>query len=170
MTLITTFCYSQNAEENEIFKKINDHEISNGGIFIRCEKSKTYFDSIDFKEQTGLKVPDNILDELTEASNLNNDGNWNPELIKNLNEKYTSDFIIKDKCLTLKDAERLFKKTGKRQSVVSISQPIFDLKFEHCIILVSYLKFTGSAYGHKYFLKKVYGIWTIIIVYETWMT
>jgi len=170
LILISTLGYAQNETEIEVFRKIIDNEISNAGIFIRCEKPKTFFNSIEFKEQTGILLPENILEELTQSSNLNYDGKWNAKIIKDLNQKYSSDIIKKDKCLTLKDSERLYKKTGKRQSIVLISQPIFDSKFEYCIVSVSYLKFTGSAYGQKYLLKKVNGIWTIVIEYENWLS
>ena len=137
-------------------------------IYLRCEKMKTFFDQNSFKEQTGLKVPENILEEIEKNALESNAGIWNPELIKELN--YGSDFVKNEKCLTLKDADKLFNKSEERLSVILLSQPIFDSKFEHCVISISYLRFTGSAYGHTYFLKKVYGIWTVIVEYEPWMT
>ena len=179
LLLISTLSYSQNNSEFDIFKKIIDYEIGQGSsyIYLRCEKTKTFFDQNSLKEQTGLKVPKTILEEIKKNALKSNAGIWNPDLIKELN--YGSDFInnekcltLKDaeKCLTLKDAEKLFNKSGKKLSVILLSQPIFDSKFEHCVISISYLTFTGSAYGHTYFLKKVYGIWTIIVEYEPWMS
>ena len=162
--------YSQNNLEFEIFKKIIDYEIGQGtsNIYLRCEKIKTFFDLNNFKEQTELKVPENILEEIEKNALKSIDGIWNSELLNELN--YGSDFVKNETCLTLKDAEKLFKKSGTSQSVILLSQPIFDSKFEHCVISISYLKFTGSAYGHTFFLKKVYGIWTVIVEYEPWMT
>ena len=170
LIIISTLSYSQNNSEFDIFKKIIEYEIGQGNshIYLRCEKIKTFFDQNSFKEQTRIKVPENILEEIEKNALESIDGIWNSELINNLN--YGSDFIKNEKCLTLKDAEKLFNKSGKRQSVILLSQPIFDSKFEHCVISISYLRFTGSAYGHTYFLKKVYGIWTVIVEYEPWMT
>ena len=160
--------YSQDNSESEVFRKIIDHEIINGGFYIQCDKPKTFFDIKDFKEQTGLKAPLNILKEIERNTENSNDGIWKSELLSDLN--YGSDYINSKECLTKEDAEKLFEQTKKRQSIISISEPIFDKNFENCIISVTYWKFKGSAYGHSFFLKKVYGIWTVIIIYDTWLT
>ena len=153
-----------------MFKKIIDYEIGKGGrgMYVQCEKPNTVFDAKVFKVETGLNVPENILTEIELNESKSRIGIWNAELINELN--YGEDFIKSQKCLTKNDAEQLFTKTKKRQNIISISEPIFDNNYENCVVSVSYLKFTGSAYGKKYFLKKVYGIWTVIIEYEIWMT
>jgi hypothetical protein len=170
LILISTLSYSQNSSESDIFKKIFDYEIGKGilGIYIQCEKPKTSFDLNGFKEDTGLEVPENILKEIEINATKSSSGIWNSELINEL--KYGSDFIKSKKCLTKKGAELIFKKTNKRQTIVSISEPIFDNNYKNCVVSVTYWKFTGSAYGHKYFFKKVYGVWTVIVEYEIWMT
>ena len=170
LLLITTLGYSQNISESDVFKKIIDYEIGKGvrGIYVQCEKPKTSFDAEDFKAVTGLNVPENILKEIELNESKSKIGILNSELIIALN--FGEDFIKSKKCLIKKDAEQLFKKTKKRQNIISISEPIFDNNYENCVVSVSYLKFTGSAYGKKYFLKKVYGIWTVIVEYEIWMT
>ena len=170
LILISTLSYSQNSSEFDVFKKIIDHEIGKGtlGIYIQCEKPKTFFDYKDFKEQTRLEVHENIIKEIEKNGTKSSGGIWDSELINELN--YNSDFIKEKKCLTKNDAEQIFEITKKRQNIVSISEPVFDNNFENCVVSVRYWKFTGSAYGHKYFLKKVYGIWTVIVEYEMWMT
>jgi len=170
LVLISTLSYSQISSESDIFKKIINYEIEKGilGIYIQCQKPKTSFDLKDFKEQTELQVPDNILKEIETNATKSNTGIWNAELIDNLNYEYGH--INSKKCLTKKDAELLFEQTGKRQSIISISEPIFDKSRENCIVNVDYWKFKGSHYGHSYFLKKVYGIWTIVITYNNYMT
>ncbi len=172
LIFISTISYAQNIEEKEaeIFEKIVTHEFQYGGIYIGCNKSKTYFDSDELTKQSGLEVPENILEELTKSSELSEKGTWNPELIKRNRKKYSTEYIKKGKCLSLKDSERLFERTKKRQTIVSISQPIFDSEFKNCIVSVSYLKYKGSAHGNKYFLKKVYGKWIIIDTYDIWLT
>ncbi|HSD08152.1 hypothetical protein [Flavobacterium sp.] len=72
--------------------------------------------------------------------------------------------------MTKKDAEEIFIKTKKKQNIISISAPIFDNNYENCVVSVSYLKFTNSSSGSTFFLKKVYGVWTVIAVYGIWMT
>lgn len=168
LILISTLGYSQSKPEFEVFREVIGREISSGGLYIQCAKPKTFFDPRDFTNQTGLDVPSNILIEIEKNTNESNDGFWKSKLINEL--KYGSDFIKSKKCLSHKDVERLLKKTGERQSVVSISEPIFDINYENCVVSVTYWKYTGSAYGYSYFLKKVYGVWTIIITYEPWIT
>ncbi|MCK0126984.1 hypothetical protein MWU76_21530 [Gelidibacter sp. F2691] len=170
LILIATLSYSQNNSESDVFKKIIDYEIAKGGreMYVQCEKPKTSFDAKDFKVETGLNVPENVLKEIELNESKSRIGIWNSELISELN--YNEDFIKSKECLTKEDAEQLFKKTKKRQNIISIGEPVFDNNYENCVVSVSYLKFTGSAYGKKYFLKKVYGIWTVIVEYKIWMT
>jgi len=172
LILISTLSFSQNIEEKEaeIFEKIVTHEFQYGGIYLGCTKSKTYFDSAKLTKQSGLEIPENILQELTKSSELSKEGTWNPEIIKRNHKKYTTEYIKKGKCLSGKDSKRLFDKTKERQSIVLISQPIFDSEFENCIVSVTYLKYTSSLHGHKYFLKKIYGKWIIVDTYDLWLT
>ncbi|SDB51211.1 hypothetical protein SAMN03097699_1820 [Flavobacteriaceae bacterium MAR_2010_188] len=170
LILISTLSYSQNSSEFDVFKKIIDHEIGKGtlGIYIQCEKPKTFFDYKDFKEQTGLEVPENILKEIEINGTKRSNGIWKSEILSGLS--YGSDSIKSKKCLTTNNAERLFKKTKLRQTILIISEPIFDNNYENCVVSVTHRKFIGSAYGHSYFLKKVYGLWTVIVIYGIWMT
>jgi hypothetical protein len=170
LIFISTLSFSQGNPETDIFRKIINHEIEKGitGIFIQCEKSKTFFDLKDFKEKIGLEVPENTLKEIEQNGVKSTDGTWNSELINSLN--YGSDLIKSKKCLTKNDAELIFKKTKIRQNIISVSEPIFDDNYENCVVSVTYWKFNGSAFGHKCFLKNVYGVWTVIVEYEQWMT
>lgn len=167
---ISTLSFSQNNSESDVFKKIIDEQIGKGtlGIYVQCEKYKTFFDLKEFKEEACLEVPEKILNEIEANVAKSNDGIWNSELINELN--YSSDLIKSKKCLTKKEAEEIFIKTKKRQKIISISEPIFDNNYENCIVSVIYSTFTHSASGHSYFLKKVYGSWTVITVYGIWMT
>ncbi|MBC5863025.1 hypothetical protein [Flavobacterium turcicum] len=167
---ISTLCFSQNNSESDVLKKIIDEQIGMNtfGIYVQCEKHKTFFDLKEFKEETGLEVPEKILYEIEANVAKSNGGTWNSELIKELN--YSSDLIKNIKCLTKKEAEEIFIKTKKIQKIISISEPIFDNNYENCIVSVIYSTFTHSASGYSYFLKKVYGKWTVIAVYGIWMT
>ncbi len=164
--------FSQNIEEKEsqIFEKIVTHEFQYGGIYLGCTKSKTYFDSAELTKQSGLEIPENILEELTKSSELSKKETWSPKLIKRNHKKYSTKYIKKGKCLSGKDSERLFERTKKRQTIVLISKPIFDSEFENCIVSVKYLRYTRSANGNTYFLKKIYGKWIIVATYDLWLT
>lgn len=170
LILISSLSYSQNKSESDVFKKIIDHEIGKGvlGIYIQCEKSKTTFDQTVFKEETGLDVPENILKEIEVNATKSSNGIWNSELIKELN--YSSNLIKSNRCLTNKEIEQIFENTKKWQNVVCISEPVFDNNYENCVVSIIHWTFTESASGSKYFLKKVYGTWTVIAIYEIFMT
>ncbi|WP_268848826.1 hypothetical protein [Flavobacterium aestivum] len=165
LILLSTLSYSQNNSESDVFKKIIDDQIGKGtfGIYVQCEKSRTYFDQTIFKEETGLEVPENILKEIEANVAKSSNGIWNLKLINELN--YGSSSINSEKCLTNKDAEEIFEKTKKWQNIISISEPVFDNNYENCVVSITYWRFTNSVHGSKYFLKKVYGIWTVIAVY-----
>ena len=167
---ISTLGFSQNNSESDVFKKIIDEQIGKGtfGIYVQCEKHKTFFDLKEFKGETGLEVPEKILYEIEANVAKSNDGIWNSKLLNELN--YSSYLIKSKKCLTKKEAEEIFIKTKKRQKIISISEPIFDNNYENCIVSVIYSTFTHSVSRHSYFLKKVYGSWTVIAVYGIWMT
>ena len=168
--LINVLSYSQNNSEAEVFKKVIDYEIERGskGIYIQCEKYKTSYDLKEFKEETRLNIPENILNEIEINKSKSSNGIWNSELINGLN--YDSNFIKSKKCLTYNEVQRLFKETNTYQHILSISEPIFDNGYENCVVSVSFSTFTHSSYGNSYFLKKVYGVWVIINSYAFWMT
>ena len=102
LILISTLSYAQNSSESDVFKIIIDYEIRKGtlGIYVKCEKPKTFFDQNNFKEQTGLEVPVNILIEIEKNGIKSSEGIWDSELTNGLN--YSSDFIKIKKCLTKK--------------------------------------------------------------------
>lgn len=111
-------------------------------IFIQCEKSKTFFNAKAFKKQNGVEVTETVLYEMQKASEKSVEGKWElNNLILNSEKTY-----------------------------LSISDPIFDSNQKHSVISVTYWKYVGSAYGQTFFLKKVYGKWTIIFTYDYWLT
>lgn len=167
LILISTSSFSQNNSEFEIFRKVIAHEIRDGSLYLQCEKRRTFFDLINFKNQTSLKIPENILIEIATNAKRSEDGIWKSGLLKEF--KYGSDIKSKE-CLSKEDAIQLFEKTGKRQNIVSISNPIFDDNYENCVVSVTYWMFKGSVYEKSYFLKKVYGVWTLIAEYDMWLT
>lgn len=165
LILISTLGYSQNNSESHIFRKIIEREIERGAIdiYIKCEKPKTTFNQKVFKEETLFDVPKNILAEIEINGTKSRDGVWNSELI---NDLYKISHSINKNCLTKKEAEEILKNTKKTQNIISISDPIFDNNHENCIVSITYWKFSPKFYGNKYFLKKVYGVWTILTDYD----
>lgn len=159
--------FAQEQPQKQIFERIVQHEFVNGSNYIQCLRLKTYFDKESFKSQNNSDIPENILIELEEASKQSADTSWNNELFE---DQMILGFLSNSTCLTKSECEDLFDKTGERQRIVSISDPIFDLSEKHCIVSIAYWRFKGSAHGHSYFLKKVYGKWTVIFTYDTWMS
>lgn len=168
--LTTSLVYSQNNSQSEVFKKIIEEQINKGSLnlYVQCEKPQTFFDKTIFKEETGLEVSEKILNEIEVNIEKSSASFWNSKLTTELN--YDSNFLNGKKCLTRKDTEKLFLKTKKRQNIISISEPIFDYTYENCIVSITYHTYIDSAAGHSYFLKKIHGIWTIITIYNFWMT
>lgn len=152
--------------------KIFDVIISRGNshtteLYIQCEKENTYFSKSEFKKQTGSNVPEEILDQI--ESNLNSRNplsEWPKELGFSIFKKYG----LKNKnCLTKDEIKKLFDETG-RQSIIAISDPVFDEKKEHCVVSVTYIMYHGSASGMSLFLMKVYGKWVVLDKFDHWVS
>ncbi len=168
--LISTLSYTQNELKFEVFKSIIKHEIENSdnALYLQCTKSKTYFDSQNFKQQISFDIQTEILQELEKNSLRSDDNFWKSKWLAAVKKKNES---IKNKnCLTKKDVTKLFKRTKKRNSVLTISDPIFSDNNEYCIVSISYTMFSGSAYGNSYFLQKIHGIWKIKASYDNWLS
>ena len=159
-------CLAQKESVSEVFSIVIKENITNAKFYIGCEKSKTVFENVNFNEKTGLEVPSNILEQLRVASIESIGGNWisvfppKSKIIFNKLKSYN--------CLSREKIDELFDKRKKQQSIFLISEPLFDENMEHCIISFTCIRYKGSAYGNSYFLKKVYGSWTIIAVFDSW--
>ena len=175
---------SQNKEkrlevETSIFKKIILDEIANDivsgkselGFYISCNKSLYSFNKNYFLDQSDLiDVPENILLELVEDSKKEYKKNqkWSNKSLKNL---HLPEGVLRiKKCLNKKEITQLFEREKIRQIIFEISKPILDKKMEHCIVNVTTIYFTGSASGISLFLKKIYGIWVVVFVFDEWIT
>jgi hypothetical protein len=162
-----TFAQRSHSGDDDILKSILEYEIGNGQFYIQCEKPKTYFDPAEFVSQNGTGVRAKILTQLRDKSLRSSDGMWETSLFDSENIK---PFLIEEHCLTKEDCGRLFDSTGKRQRIICVSDPVFDNHEQHCVVSITHLSFKGSASGHSYFLKKVYGRWLIVFVYDDWAT
>ena len=163
--------YSQPEYESEIFRSILNFETEKGAtrLYIQCNKAKTFFTIKDFKDRSGLQVPDSILTELENSSSNSINAFWDSDLSEAINLGLEITHHL-DKCLTKDEVIELFDSTQTRQTVIGISQPIFDSKHENCVVSINYWNFIGSAWGHSYFLRKVYGKWVVIETFGFWMT
>lgn len=167
LTSLPILTFSQEQPDQEILEKIVQHEFQNGSNYIECIKSKTHFETEGFKSQNGSQVPEEVLNELQIASQKSIDTIWDKTLFaaKNINA-----FIHGSNCMTTAEVRELFEITGKRQRIVSISDPIFDSDQQHCVVSIVYTPWKQSFSAQTYFLKKVYGVWTIIYIYDFLMS
>lgn len=166
--LIVAFCLSINCLakvniDNEILELIVNENIAHSKFYIGCEKSKTIFNYKDINEQTGLKVPSKILSELHNSSKKSQKGSW--KLNFPFKKKRTLEYLISSDCQNNNSLSE-----EKRIPVFFISQPIYDRKLENCIVSFSSIQFKGSGYGCTYLLKKVYGSWTVIAIFDNWIS
>ncbi|WP_298248332.1 hypothetical protein [uncultured Christiangramia sp.] len=159
---------NQGELEFEILESIIKYEISNEELYIQCQKPRTYFDRQDFIEQVSYDLQIEIIQELEKNASISKGALWNSKWMTDLSKKYNS--LNNRNCITKNDVSKLFEKTKKRNSVLTISDPIFSNNNEYCIVSISYLMFPGSAYGNSYFLQKVQGEWTILASYDNWLS
>lgn len=167
LLILPHLTFSQKSADIEVFARILQYESRNGNFYPQCQKIKTYFDLKEFKEQYDYKVPEKILEQLADESCKSQDSEWESEAINALT---MMGYLRCDRCLTKAECESLFETTGRRQRIVSVSDPIFDLKRENSVVSATYWSFYGSVSGYSYFLKKVYGQWTVIFTYGHWIT
>ena len=165
----TYYGFSQGIQDKTIFNIIISDNINTATTYIGCSKSKTYFDSENFIKQTDLQVPDKILRQLEESSKKDQKSQvWDTITIAELDSLF-KEYKVKF-CLGDDEIEAFYNRNKKRKPIFFVSEPIFDYCFEHCIVSFSSQIFKGSASGHSYFLKNVYGSWTIIASFDFWIT
>ena len=172
--LIWNFSLAQNQVEREIFMTVLNNEmtentnIRKSGFEIYCEKNKSSFDPNEFQASTGLNISTETLMELEEYSKKGHDGIWESKLFVEIKLQKSS--IKSRKCITEKNARKMYKRKKTRQTLLKINRPIFDLKKEYCAVSLILNEFTGSASGYTLFLKKVEGKWIILSEYGIWIT
>lgn len=166
---LPVICFCQSDNETDILKLIILNEAKENGIYLKCDKRKTNFDSSEYlEEEPDNELSNKKISELIASSETSIDDIWDFKIIKKL--KFNSKTLLSNKCLSDKDVSRIFERTKRRQNIVSISQPIFDSNYENCIVSVDYTNYIGSAHGHSYLLKKVNGIWKIESTFNLWVT
>lgn len=166
LLFFSQFSNSQTVEQSTIFLKILENNIRDSKSYLACEQATTFFDSSQFNSETGLEVPFEILKELEQSSKQSKGGSWHQKIP--IKFEYVRQFLKSEDCLEKIEIERLFEKNHQRHQVFLVSEPIFDNDFEHCIVSLLIMSQKGSSYGNSYFLKKVYGSWTVISVFDVW--
>lgn len=168
--LISMLSNAQNELKFEVLESIIKYEIKNSDnvLYLKCIKPKTYFDYRDFTKQISFDIQIEILQEVEKNASLSKDDFWKSKWMTALRTNYNS--IKNRNCLTKKDVSKLFEKTGKRNSVLTISDPVFSNNKEYCIVSISYQMYPGSAYGNSFFLQKIQGVWTILASYDNWLS
>lgn len=168
--LISIQSNAQNKLKLEVLESILKYEIENSDnvLYLECIKPKTDFDYQDFIKQISFDIQIEVLEELEKNASRSEVRFWKSKWMWDLSKNSKS--IENKNCLTKKDVSKLFEKTGKRNSVLSISDPIFSDNNEYCIVSISYLMFPGSAHGNSYFLQKIKGVWSIKATYDSWLS
>lgn len=159
-------------------------------LFFDCERINTIFNKNDFLLQTDLKgVPIKILDEL-EADAIFKNSQKKFEIKNKWPENFLSDILRKfnrflwtnrlgsENCVTSSQYRKIFYNDGlkhqflkdtntiKNPNLIMLSNPIFDLKKEHCIITLVDSYFPGSFVSRDFFLKKIYGKWVVLATFN----
>lgn len=159
--------FSQDQADVDVFEAVLQYELKNAPFFyLRCEKAKTYFEPVDFKEQNASDIPDQIFNQVHDASLKSIDGKWERSLFK---QRYIKRHLKNNQFLTKVDSEQIWDEVG-RQPMLSVSDPIFDVNQENCVVSIVYQNFRGSAFGNSFFLRKSNGQWLIIFTYNSWIS
>lgn len=131
---------------------------------------KTYFDydSAEFENETGFKVPKKIISEWKKNMEPDNFISfWNEKELNKIDTIFTvNDTIFQKKpfvkCLSQTEIKALFEKAKIRQRIYSISKILFDDSRENAVFDFLYTPWPGDLSGYKIFIKKVFGKWVII--------
>ena len=169
LILVPSLSFSQSQSEVEVFTKIIEYAVNKGEnqLYFQCTKARITFMPAIFNERSPLKVPQHVLKELEKNARSSQSSVWN---LKSLDQTFESGYFIDKNCLTKEDVQDLTENTEKQFTILSISNLAFDDPEENCIVSVRFIKSAIYQYGYTFFLKKVYGVWTIIDKYDYWMT
>jgi len=169
LALVPSLSFSQNQSEVEVFTKIIEYAVDkcDNRLYLECTKVRISFMSTIFNERSPLKVPQHVLEELEKNAKNSQNSVWN---LKSLDQTFESGYFIDKNCLTKEDLQDLTENSKKQYTILSISNLVFDDPKENCIVSVRFIKSATNQFGYTFFLKKVYGVWTIIDKYDYWMT
>lgn len=177
LILFSSSTISSQNDEGEIIEvilwsNINENFVMSPKYYIECCRPKTFFNINDFIETTGLdSIPDNVLNELYEASIKDYQNTWNKNRIGELKKQF-SRYLLSDKCQGRLEVDKIQKRKIKNKEIeknvyiLTFHKAIFDKKKNHCVITVVTSFYQDSFFSMTYFLKKIYGKWIIISEFD----
>lgn len=150
-----------------VYSSFKDHRDT---ILISSSRYRTSFDfdSITFRNETGLMVPTDIIIELCKnVEPKDYASHWNQDELNRTDTTYLpNDTVIGlkpfIKCLSEDEKMFLFEKTKKRHRINFITKILFDDKRENAVFDFGNTPWPGYFSSQKIFIKKVFGKWVII--------
>ena len=169
LVLVPSLILSQSESEVDVLTKIIEFTLDKeqSQLYLECTKARISFKATIFNDRSSLKVPQHVLEDLEKNVKNSKINDWD---LKSLDETFESDYFINKNCLTKEDLQGLTENTKNQYTVLSISNLVFDDLEENCIVSFRFIKSATHQFGYTFFLKKVYGRWTILDKYDYWMT
>lgn len=160
---------AQTAAQYQVLQTVVEQELKASGtpLFLGCLKTRTVFDPEVLREESGLLLSDSILTDFKEAADQSKTERWDKKGLKTIQ---AGNKVLHKICLSPRAIENKFRSTGKRQNILTVSQPIFDRGGTYCVVQIVFQKFFKSAYGGSYLLKRTPSGWKIIAEFESWMS
>ena len=170
LLILAAKSFGQSEIDVQVLNAVIDYERDKGisDIKLNCSRSGTFFDMETFRLESEVKIPQEVLYTLAIHALKSTSGSWektNQNITAPTNDKGTE-----PECFSEKNIQRLFKKSGKRQNILSVSTPVYDLNSEYCLVQVSYWKFTKSSYGMSCILHKKASGWEVLTEFAFWMS
>jgi hypothetical protein len=162
--------FGQPEADFAVVQALIDHELDKGevGMRLSCQQANTVFDMETFSVETDLKIPQESLYSLAIRALKSTSKIWDTNHLEGVNESLQG--LINSECLSEKSILKLFRKSGKRQNILLISTPVYDISQQYCIVQVVHQKFTKSSYGQSCMLKRKGNEWEIIAEFDFWMS
>ncbi|MFM1878257.1 MAG: hypothetical protein RLZZ241_1123 [Bacteroidota bacterium] len=166
LLLFVQLSFGQKERYLEVLRAVLDSEQGKGAtnLLIQCERPLTFFDMEAYQYEAEISLPLETLYTLSIGALKSKAGRWE------FDSNTTKIGITKNPCISAKQIQKLFRKTGKRQNILSVSTPVFDASNQYCVIQVAYAKFTKSSYGLSCLLLQSPKGWEVIAEFDFWMS
>lgn len=162
--------FGQPKTDYEVLQSLINQELQKdeSNLMLSCQRPNTVFDMETFRAESEEKIPQEVLYSLAIRALKSKTERWDS---KNLKESVYRINGLKDiQCLSEKNIQKLFRKSGKRQNILLISTPVYDTSDQYCLVQVAHLKFTKSSYGQSCMLKRTNSGWVVIEEFDFWMS
>ena len=170
LLIIAAKSFGQSEIDVQVLNAVIDYERDKGisDIKLNCSRSGTFFDMETFRLESEVKIPQEVLYTLAIHVLKSTSGSWDATHSKTSVPKSQKETDIV--CISDQKIRKLFNKSGKRQNILSVSTPVYDLNSEYCLVQVSYWKFTKSSYGMSCILHKKASSWEVLTEFAFWMS